>query len=685
MKAKQAKTLPSRLATGIKYTTLKEIHNLRSAMREITEFRIDKEAHNIFDNVFIFWGTLTSDGFVLSLTGSIFERTATVPDLLIGHKFSETVYWQSTEQTSKLLEEAIAKTAAGEKNNIILDFRINSQEKIIIELFLQPISNPESTSRQIFFCAQDITVREKEKNFHKSQSERMLNAAESSQIGLWFCNLSEEKMFATPKCRELFEVPPEEPFTLQSITNIIHPEDRAEVEKAFEESQVNGKPLNIEYRVIYSDGTVRWISIRGKTQFDDQGNPQSITGTARGISDNELANEELSIVYAREKKARDEAEEANRAKDFFLAVVSHELRSPLNAILGWSKILLTKDVNQETTRSALETIEKSARSQAKLIEDLLDSARVASGKLKMEFRSINLYEIIKTVCNLQKSIAETKKINLEFHSDRDNIQVFGDAARLQQVFNNLLSNALKFTKEGNSIQVEAKTGDGIAQVFVRDDGQGISAETLPTIFKQFRQGDQSITRDSTGLGLGLSIVKILVEKHQGQVQVESEGIGQGSTFIVTLPLCGSEKDISAEIKQSANTEDKLLDKIKILVVEDDPDSREVLQLLLEQSGAQVQSADSASGAMNLLQKSQTALPDVIVSDLAMPDEDGYSLLSRIRKLSTKHGGKIPALVLSAFASKENKQKAYDCGFQKYHTKPFEPDGIIQDILQLIKK
>ncbi|HXH69646.1 MAG TPA: ATP-binding protein [Pyrinomonadaceae bacterium] len=654
-------------------------------MRDTTEFKFDKNSQDIFENVFTFFGTLTPDGYVLSLTGKVFERTATAPELLIGQKFSETVYWQSTEQTSNTLEQAIIENANGQKTKTTLDFRVNSQEKIIIELFLQPIQNSQAATKLLFFCAQDVTSREKEIAFQKNRSEQMLYAAENADTGLWFWDLSEDRMFVTPKCSELFEISSHEMFTSQSMMNIVHPKDRTEVENTFRDSQVTGKPLNIEYRVIYSDNKIRWICVRGKTYFDGKGNPRNITGIVRGISDNEISNEELSIVYAREKKARDEAEEANRAKDFFLAVVSHELRSPLNAILGWSKILLTKEVDKETTKNALETIEKSARSQAKLIEDLLDSARVASGKLRMEFRSINLYEIIKTVCNLQKSIAEAKKINLEFHSDKDNVQVFGDAARLQQVFNNLLSNALKFTKEGNNIQVDVKTGDEIVQVFVKDTGQGISAETLPTIFNQFHQGDESTTRDSSGLGLGLSIVKILVEKHQGKVWVESEGIGHGSTFIVTLPLCGSEIEITEEIKQFPSNEDKLLDKIKILVVEDDPDSREVLQLLLEQSGAKVKSAKSASEAINLLKKSQTDLPDVIVSDLAMPDEDGYSMLARIRKLSAESGGKIPALALSAFATNENKQKAYDAGFQKYHTKPFEPDGIIQDILQLLEK
>ncbi len=655
-------------------------------MKDTMEFQIDEQVQDIFSNVFAFYGTLTPDGCVLNLTGNIFERTATAPELLIGQKFSETVYWQSTEQTPDELEQAISKAAKGEKSKTTLDFRINSQEKIIIELSLFPMLNSQNGLKQLFFCAQDVTDRENEIKRNKNDREQMLKAAENANIGLWFWDLTKDTIFATPKCKELFGFLPGESFTAQSLTKNINPEDRSQAEKSFRDAQISGKQINTEYQIVYSDNKSQWISVSGKTFFDELGNPQSISGIARGITDNELANEELSIVYAREKKARDESEEANRAKDFFLAVVSHELRSPLNAILGWSKILLTKEVDKETTKNALETIEKSARSQAKLIEDLLDSARVASGKLKMEFRSINIYEIIKTVCNLQKSIAEAKKVNLEFNFDKDSIPVFGDAARLQQVFNNLLSNALKFTNEGNTIEVEVKTSGEIVQVIVKDNGQGISAETLPTIFNQFRQGDEATTRDNSGLGLGLSIVKILVEKHQGKVQVESEGVGLGSTFTVTLPLCGAENDTAAEIEQPTNDDEgQLLNKIKILLVEDDPDSREVLQLLLEQSGAQVESAESAAKAMILLQKSQTDLPNVIISDLAMPEEDGYSLVSRIRKLPTEKGGKIPALALSAFATRENKQKAFDAGFQKYHTKPFEPDGIVQDILQLLKK
>ena len=286
-------------------------------MRNTMEFRLGENSEDIFENVFTFFGTLTSDGYVLSLTGKVFERTVTLPELLIGQKFSETVYWQSTEQTPNTLEEAITKTANGQKTKTILDFRVNSQEKIIIELFLQPILYPEGITNQLFFCAQDVTDREKEIKYQKNRSEQMLHAAENADVGLWYWNLSEDTMFATPKCNELFEISSDESFSLQLMMNIVHPEDRTEVEKAFRDSQVSGKPLSVEYRVIYSDGKIRWISVRGKTYFDDKANPRTMTGIVRGISDNEIANEELSIVYAREKKARDEAEEANRAKDFF--------------------------------------------------------------------------------------------------------------------------------------------------------------------------------------------------------------------------------------------------------------------------------------------------------------------------------------------------------------------------------
>ena len=636
---------------------------------------------DVLENIFAFFGILDHEGLVVSLKGKVFQRTETDPQLLIGQRFSETVYWQSSEFTAALLEKAIQNAATGEVAKTLLDFRINADEKLLIELFLFPLEKDGG----IFFCAEDVTSREKEIEFYKQRSEQLLYAAENADIGLWFWDLVEDEIFSTPKCNELFEVPANEPISLLTITDILHPEDRKRVEKAIFQSQTYGEDYESEFRVIHSDGSIHWVAARGKTFLNDEGKPLNMMGIVRGITEKKAASDKLSKIYARERKARDEAVEANRTKDFFLAIVSHELRSPLNAILGWTKILLTRNVDSETHRSALETIERSARSQAKLIEDLVDSARIASGKLRLEFRPTNLYEIIKNVLNSQKPSAEGKEIVLEFHAERPVMQVFGDMVRLQQVFSNIISNSIKFTPKGGKVQIGIFSHHNKVKVFVTDNGTGISAETLPHIFRQFAQGNEKISTDRSGLGLGLSISKILIEKHKGKIKAESKGIGHGSTFTVELPLIFTEEEVVDQIKDSSPREEKRLKNAKILIVEDDPDSRQVLQLVLEQSGAKVKAATSASDALKILSASKTDLPDAIISDLAMPDKDGYALMNQVRELTADNGGKIPAIALSAFAADENKQKAFSSGFQKYHTKPFEPDLLIDDILKILNK
>lgn len=648
-------------------------------------YNFDSLTQDIFDNVFLFFGTLTPEGFVLDLTGEIFKKSNIDPQLLIGQRFSETVYWQSSELTSNILSQAINAAARGEKSETLLDFRVSSKEKLTISFYLHPSFDEGKNLQYIFFCAKDFPEQQKEIEYYKTRSDQLLTASNTAEIGLWYWDLIENNIFATPKCNEIFELTPEDQFMPQTFLSTIHPQDRQNVELILNESQATGKEYEIEFRIIYSDGQIHWIAARGKSFLDDEGNPKNLSGVVRKITEKKTASEELSKIYALEKKARDEAEEANRAKDFFLAVVSHELRSPLNSILGWAKILLTKEVDEATKINALQTIEKSARSQAKLIEDLIDSSRVASGKLRLELRPVNLYDIIKTVYNSQQPAAEAKKISLDFSANSENVQVFGDSMRLQQVFTNLLSNALKFTPENGAIELNIETGDDSVKIAVRDDGQGIRPDILPNIFAQFQQGDQNSAHDRSGLGLGLSIVKILTEKHNGIITATSEGINRGSTFTVVLPLCGIADETENQTPDDIRSESKPLAGLKILIVEDDQDSREVLQLFLEQSGAEVQSAESAAEAINLLGESTSNLPDAIVSDLAMPGEDGYSLIGRIREFSAEKGGNIPALALSAFASSDNKQRAFNAGFQKYHTKPFEPDGIIEDIRQILDK
>ncbi|CAN5614249.1 hypothetical protein BH20ACI4_BH20ACI4_04940 [soil metagenome] len=638
---------------------------------------LDLQLSGLFQDLYAFYGTLSPNGSILSLDGNIFKKTSIEPEVLVGQKFSDAVFWQSSEQDVELINNAVSVAADGKKSRALLNFRVNSTIKKMVELNFYPISGKDA----IFFCAQDITQKEKEIEFHKMRSEQILYAAESAEIGLWFWDVVDDKIFSTPRFNDFFEVPAHDLIDLDSFFKVLHPEDRERVELSFKESQISGKEYREEFRVINSDGNTHWLSARGKSFLDAEGNPVSMMGMVRKITDRKIADEELSKIYERERKARDEAEDANRAKDFFLAFVSHELRSPLNAILGWTKILLTKEVDEDTRKNALETIERSARSQSKLINDLVDSARVASGKLRLELRPLNFYEVIKNVYNSTKPQAEHKNIRLDFSANKESINVVGDVVRLQQVFTNLLSNSLKFTPEGGQINISVESSGDIVKIYVRDNGQGINEDTFPNIFNQFSQGDMN-NHDRTGLGLGLSIVKTLIGKHGGTVTAESEGLGKGSTFTVTLPLSAAAvKPIENGAKILENG--KPLKGKKILIVEDDPDSCEVLDLFLEQSGAEVVQSMSASEAMTTLKNLKNNLPDVIISDLGMSEEDGYSLMKRIRAMNRDEGGTIPAIALSAFTSQDNKKKAYEVGFQKYHTKPFEPDLLINEVLDLL--
>ena len=641
------------------------------------------EAQPIFKDIFVFSGLLSSEGYLLNLQGQVFDEAGVEPELLVGHKFSETVFWQFEEQTSEILQKAIDQAGSGSQSKPRLNFRVNAQKILTVELNLIPQS-AVSGNHTIFFGAIDVTEQQREINYYKTRSEHFLYAAEAAETGLWFWDLTKDEIFTTPKCNEFYQLPPNEIVTYQKFINTLHPKDSARVVAELQRAQTTDEEYNIEYRVIYSDQSIQWLNVRGKTFFDDEKNPVSMMGVARKITERKLASDELLKINEAVLKAKDEAEEANRAKDYFLAIVSHELRSPLNAILGWTKILLTKEVDENVRRGALETIERSAKSQAKLIEDLVDSSRIASGKLRLELRPVSLYKIIQNAFTSQKPAAAAKNIQFDLTADTEQGEIYGDSARLQQVFTNLLTNALKFTPEGGRVRINFSATPYLATVTIEDNGQGISRELLPKIFKQFAQAGAKESRDRSGLGLGLVIVKTLVEKHGGSIKAESRGVGRGAKFSVALPLIAATANDFPNDSKSAD-ESHLLDGIKVLVVEDDEDSREVLQLFLEQSGAQVESAESAAEAWKLLTKSEKDIPDIIVSDLAMPVEDGYSFISKVRHLNREEINEIPAMALSAFTSNENKQKAYACGFQLYHTKPFEPDGIVKDILLLVKK
>ncbi|MEP6703396.1 MAG: ATP-binding protein [Acidobacteriota bacterium] len=645
---------------------------------DLREF--DPRSEAIFNNAFEFFGTLDGNGRILALTGRLFDRTSTNTKLLAGQLFSETVFWQSSEDTARLVDKAVAEAAEGKRADLVVDFRVSADEKVPVVLRLHPLKGVGSAD-EIFVFALGLPEAQPGTR-HDAENEQLLRAAESAGMGLWFWDIRDSRIFATPGCSDLLGLPEYEPITFESFLNVVHPDDKSRVKCLFERLQTHIATYVEEFRVLGSEGSVEWISAEGKSVGDKDGLPARMTGIIRNVTLQKVAAAELAKVYDREKRARDEAVEANRAKDFFLAFVSHELRSPLNAILGWSKILLTKTVDEPTRRNALETIERSARLQTKLINDLVDSARVASGKLRLEFHPTNLCEVVRVAYQAQKPVAETHGLEFSFEADCDEVIVFGDAGRLQQVFTNLISNAIKFTPDGGKISIGINRTEETVSVHIKDTGHGIDSDALPNIFRQFSQGEIGKSRSNTGLGLGLSIVKILVNKHGGSVSAFSDGLGKGSEFVVIIPLTDSKLQDAVPQETEFSSNRRSLWGRTILVVEDDPDSREVLQLFLEQSGAKVLSAESSKVAMEILTSTVTGLPEIIISDLAMPEEDGYSLISRIRQMPADRGGAIPAIALSAFTTVESKQKALECGFQLYSTKPFEPDKLVSDIIKL---
>lgn len=653
----------------------------RRRSERFEHFASDQNLAPVFENVFDLYGTLDDEGRIIYLTGSIFHATNTNPDLLKGQQFSETVFWQSSENTPRIIESALDKASGGENERLLIDFRVSADRKIPIELHLQKVE-AASGERSIFVCARELPAYTLSAANEIAESEQLLSAAENAEIGLWYWSYRENRILATPRCNDLFELPAHEQTTYEKFRSVIHPDDRDFVDDFLSHSRIEGTKYEEEFRVVYSDGTIEWLCAEGKSFLDDDGNPHRMLGVVRKITEQKHSAQELEKVYDRERKALDTAVEANRAMDFFLAFVSHELRTPLNAILGWSKILLTKEVDGHTLRTALETIERSAKFQTKLINDMVDSSRVASGKIRLEYRPTNLFYIVKNAFEAHKPAADARNIKFEFSASDSAVNVFGDANRLQQVFGNLISNAIKFTDDGGEVLIDLQTNGEAVSVRISDNGRGISATELPNIFRQFYQGDKDQASAHRTLGLGLSIAKILVSKHGGSITAESAGLGQGSRFTVALPISNEEQAAAPEAVRPAYPVRGQLDGLTILIVEDDDDSREVLQLVLEQSGADVTSCNSARAAMHALTGPGGKVPDLMISDIAMPDEDGYSLISTIRKLPAEAGGNIPAIALSAFATEQSRQRALESGFNRYATKPFEPDSLIREAREL---
>ena len=453
-----------------------------------------------------------------------------------------------------------------------------------------------------------------------------------------------------------------------SITIIIPPE-RLDEEHTILECLRRGETIeHFETMRRRKDGTFITVSITISPVRDEQGRIIGASKIARDVS-------ERSALLGREQAARARAEEASRLKDEFLATVSHELRAPLNAILGWAQILRTGALDEERLRHAIAVIERNARTQAQVIEDLLDVSRIITGKLRLDIQPILPSRAVGSAIESVKPMAEAKGVTLRAELDPDAGPISGDSSRLQQIVWNLLSNAIKFTPSGGRVEVRLRRVSAQVELSVRDSGIGIEPEFLPHVFDRFRQADASTTRAVGGLGLGLAIVRHLVELHGGTVRAESGGLDQGSTFLIRLPLRQAllvEPDTAGAPGRGhfvATDESPRLVGVRILVVDDEPDTRDLLREVLEGCGAEVREASSAGQA---LREVKDWRPAVIVSDIGLPGEDGYEFIRKVREWERESGLWTPAIALTAYARTKDRMRALVAGYQMHVAKPIEP-------------
>lgn len=391
-----------------------------------------------------------------------------------------------------------------------------------------------------------------------------------------------------------------------------------------------------------------------------------------------LADAEKRHLLENERIARNEAERASRLKDEFLATLSHELRTPLNAILGWSQLILSGNLKKEDIHRGLETIERNARAQNKLIEDLLEMSSIISGKVRLDMHRLDTADLVEAAVESVKPTAQAKGVILQKTLDENVDSIIGDSNRLQQILWNLLSNSIKFTPKGGKIEVRVEQRDSFLEIRISDSGLGITPEFMPYVFDRFRQGDASLTRQYGGLGLGLAIVKQLVELHGGTVHAESPGEGQGSSFIVHLPVAPPVSETKSESlsPQECSKPQPLFTGLKVLVIDDELDARELIRRILAQQEASVITTARAVDGLELL---KTERPDIVISDISMPEKNGYQFIAEMRSLSAEDGGTTPAIALTAFAHPEDKAKVMSAGYQKHLPKPVDSVALITAI------
>ncbi|MBW4622501.1 MAG: response regulator [Cyanosarcina radialis HA8281-LM2] len=577
---------------------------------------------------------------------------------------------------------------------------LKSKVSVFVELHQKNIAIQQQAAQLAALNAQ-LTASE--------ERFRLLSAC--SPIGIFLTDTTGCLTYTNPRCQELWNWSLDCESRSTGWLHRVYPDDRSWTSIEWTTALHTRQPFEGEFRFLLEDNREAWVHLRAAPLISEQRAFLGYVGTIEDITGRKQAEIQQAQLL-QEQIARQEAEAANRLKDEFLMVLSHELRTPLSPILTWSQILQTRNPSADKMRQGLTTIERNAKLQLRLIEDILDVSRIIQGKLKLTRRPIGLIAVVKEALATVRFVAESKGIDLQLTIPKPdlNFQVDGDPARLQQVISNLLNNAIKFTPEGGRVEVQIDTveeesqmdegtnstsgrekislGTALARVTVTDTGKGISPTFLPYIFDRFRQADSSSTRPDPGLGLGLAIARHLVELHDGTIHAASPGEDRGATFTVRLPLLPElqrddpqEQQVSVSV-ESFPTSTANLDGVSVLVVDDADDTREVLEMALKDLGATVTVAASADEALAAFKRQP---PHILISDIGMPDRDGYDLIGQIRALDALSGGSIPAIALTGYAGDKDRQRAIAAGFQKHLSKPIDPQILAEVVTSLIEK
>lgn len=603
----------------------------------------------------------------------------------LGTNYLEACYQPDEEpgaENARAARQGIIGVLKGEQNFFTLEYPCDSlAEKRWFLMNVVPLRGGRGGAVVAHI---DITARKRTEDLLRQSEERLRLATEAASVGLWFWEVTTNELIWTEQGKALFGLRPEAEISYDVFLDTLYPDDRAVTNAAVQQALRDGQEFNMEFRVVWPDGSVHWIAARGQASFDDNGRAVRMMGITRDVTDRKQIEDERLQLLQSEQRARARAEEAARLKDEFLAVVSHELRTPLNSMLGWTRLLRDGNLDQPSAARALETIERNARTQERIISDLLDVSSLSTGKLRLAIAPLDPAHVIEEAIETARPAAEARQITIQRMLDRSVPTVPGDANRLRQVVWHLLTNAIKFTPTGGRIQVRLARIGSFVEITVSDTGIGIKADFLPFVFDHFRQEDDGTNKKFGGLGLGLTIVRDVMAMHGGTVRAESAGTGQGATFILRLPV--SQVNGKIALRSTPRHPDQAgsdcppqLTGLKVLVVEHETAAREAISATLSHCQAEVCAAESVSAALAVL---DDWLPDVLVADLEMLDDDGATLLRSLRKLEIGRTRKISAVALIAQARPADRLRALAAGFQLHLTKPVETEELLMIVAGL---